>query len=142
MSIKKIWEGINSLLNKRRNRESVSKIKKPDNSGFTRPITDGHILNASIGHKLAGFQVASIVTPFSWLLSSNQFPQLSLFCTCDPVWGSTRSSVHTQQQSTWSVFVSNSFLKSASSILSYLLANILKLQLSLGVILPNLNTQK
>jgi len=30
-SIKKICEGINSLLNKRRNRESVSKIKKPDN---------------------------------------------------------------------------------------------------------------
>ena len=33
--IKKIWEGINGLLNKRRN-ESVSKIKKPDNSGFTQ----------------------------------------------------------------------------------------------------------
>ena len=36
MSIKKTWEGINSLLNKRRNRKCVSKVKKPDNSGFTQ----------------------------------------------------------------------------------------------------------
>ena len=35
-SIKKTWEGINNLLNRRRNRKSVSKIKKPDNSGFTQ----------------------------------------------------------------------------------------------------------
>ena len=34
-SIKKIWEGINSLLNKRRNRESVSKKKKKQKKKLT-----------------------------------------------------------------------------------------------------------
>ena len=56
-SIKKTWEGINSLLNRGRNRKSASKIEKPDNSGFTQdPSQIPNILNghfASIGHKLA-----------------------------------------------------------------------------------------
>jgi len=56
-SIKKTWECINSLLNRRRNRKFVSKIKKPDNSGFTQDpsqiasILNGHFV--SIWHKLA-----------------------------------------------------------------------------------------
>ena len=33
-SVKKTWEWINSLLNRRGNRKFASKIKKPDNSGF------------------------------------------------------------------------------------------------------------
>ena len=57
LSIKKTWEGINSLLNRGRNRKSASKIKTPDNSGFTRdPSQIANILNShftSIGHKLA-----------------------------------------------------------------------------------------
>ena len=55
-SIRKTW-GISYLLNRRRNCKSVSKIKKPDNSGFTQDqsliatILNDHF--ASIGHRLA-----------------------------------------------------------------------------------------
>ena len=100
-SIKKTWEGINSLLNGRRNRKSVSKIKKPDNSGFTQdPSRIANILKshfASIGHKLASklpqssHHLADYYHRTSFLNSFFSHP-------CDPVWGSTRNSVYSEQQ--------------------------------------------
>ena len=57
LSVKKTWECINSLLNKKRNRKFICKLKEPDYSGLTQdPSRITHILNshfASIGRKLA-----------------------------------------------------------------------------------------
>ena len=67
-SVKKTWEGINSLLNKRRNRKSICKLKEPDKTSLTQnPPRIANIFNnhfASVGHRLAT-QLPSSLRHFS-----------------------------------------------------------------------------
>ena len=54
---KKTWEGINSLMNRKKHKKSISVIKCPRTQGLSYgPLGQAHILNthfAIAGHKLA-----------------------------------------------------------------------------------------
>ena len=135
MSIKKTWEGINSLLNKRRNRKWVSKVKKPDNSGFTQdPSQIANILNShfvTIEHKLAS-KLPQPSHHFADYYHQTSFLNTFFFVPVTPseIQLEILSIPNNKAHGLYSC--PTRILKSASSILSYLLANIFNTSIELG----------
>ena len=62
-NIKKTWEGINNLINRKKHKKSISTIKNPQTQGLSYdPLEQANILNAyfaSVGHRIASNMQAS-----------------------------------------------------------------------------------
>ena len=135
LSVKKTWECINTLLNKKRNRKFICKLKEPDNSGFTQdPSRIANILNshfASIGRKLASklprslhhftdyYRQTSHLNSFFFVPVTPYEVQLEILSI-------SNNKAHGLYSSPTSI------LKCASSTLSYVLANIFNASINCG----------